>query len=962
MNQSFNKSIRFIISVLLIPSILFASVIFVWHFVSVANAAFNQQINYQGKLANSSSSTVPNGKYSIRFKLYTVPTGGSAIWTETWCNTSNCAGSGTGPDARITLTSGLFSAMLGSTTPLTGIDFNQTLYLGVEIGGLNAAASWDGEMSPRKILGAVPAAFIAGTSSIALSANTLSGIASSSFLRSDIQNATSSSSTFLNVLQSGAGKIAEFFSSAANSALAILSGGNVGVGSSTPSAKLAVHDASGLPGTNPLFMIASSSPTGTGTTTLFTILGNGNISSAGSLTAAGAIYSTNTNATSTFSGGFTAGNNAGFTVNRLAAANSLLVAGNSNIGIGSTTPYATLSVVGSMALTGALYDASTSAGALGNILQSDGNSTHWVSTTSLGFASSAQIGAGTQGQVPYYAAAGSTLTATSSLFIAQSGNVGIGTVAPGSKFVVNGDVGIGGDSYYSHKLAVYGNTVTTDLLLNATTGGDETRLYNAGGSAATSTAFGIKNSSGINLLNVLYGGNVGIGTTTPAARLSVVGADLLISNLAMSVGGSNGPGMVVTNGGTVGIGTTGPGAKLDVTGSSGIIGRFAQTGTWTGSEYALSVSGYSNIGGFRINGADGVRALYLSAGQLGFAVGDTSPITFTQSDSTERMRISSTGNVGIGTTTPSNKLEVAGNAYFAGTITATSTATSSFAGPIKASCFSTDGITCISGTALSGGVANSLTYWTGAGTLGATSSPVVGYIVANLTTATSTFLGGFTAGNSAGFTVNRLSPVNSLFVAGNGNVGVGTAIPVSKLDVNGDLTIGNILSFGHLTGTPTITTSSTDARLEFITDRLTTTGVAFNFRDAANNSSLAILDGGNVGIGTVAPATILDIGGGTDYTNSNATYQYFSSTAKKVQIYDASQSVLNLVSGINTDGGVLGAVTFSRSLGQSDAHRQLAGIRGVQEGTGTTAGGDDETSMHAMDLKMLAMLFSAKCT
>ena len=34
--------------------------------------------------------------------------------------------------------------MLGSSTALTGVDFNQTLYLGVNIAG-------DGEMTPRKI-------------------------------------------------------------------------------------------------------------------------------------------------------------------------------------------------------------------------------------------------------------------------------------------------------------------------------------------------------------------------------------------------------------------------------------------------------------------------------------------------------------------------------------------------------------------------------------------------------------------------------------------------------------------------------------------------------------------------------------------------------------------------------------------------------------------------------------------
>ena len=52
-------------------------------------------------------------------------------------------------------------------------------------------------------------------------------------------------------------------------------GGNVGIGTTSPSAKLSIHDSSGLAGTNPLFMIASSTSAGTATTTLFTVAGNG---------------------------------------------------------------------------------------------------------------------------------------------------------------------------------------------------------------------------------------------------------------------------------------------------------------------------------------------------------------------------------------------------------------------------------------------------------------------------------------------------------------------------------------------------------------------------------------------------------------------------------------------------------------------------------------------------------------
>ena len=128
-------------------------------------AAINKEINYQGKLTGASNVAVADGIYEIVFTLNDQLTGGSVLWTET---------------DNVQVTNGLFSVMLGSTTPLTGIDFNQTLYLGVNIES-------DGEMSPRKIIGTVPAAFVA---------DTVDNLSSEQFLRSDAQNATSSSSTF----------------------------------------------------------------------------------------------------------------------------------------------------------------------------------------------------------------------------------------------------------------------------------------------------------------------------------------------------------------------------------------------------------------------------------------------------------------------------------------------------------------------------------------------------------------------------------------------------------------------------------------------------------------------------------------------------------------------------------------------------------------------------------------------
>lgn len=100
-------------------------------------------INYQGKVYQPSGAAVPDGPYKMRFAIYDVPTGGDALWTETY-------------DA-LQVKGSAFHVLLGSVNPIGASIFNSAdRYLGVQLAN-------DAELSPRQKIASVPYAMVAET-------------------------------------------------------------------------------------------------------------------------------------------------------------------------------------------------------------------------------------------------------------------------------------------------------------------------------------------------------------------------------------------------------------------------------------------------------------------------------------------------------------------------------------------------------------------------------------------------------------------------------------------------------------------------------------------------------------------------------------------------------------------------------------------------------------------------------
>lgn len=357
------------------------------------------------------------------------------------------------------------------------------------------------------------------------------------------------------------------------------------------------------------------------------------------------------------------------------------------------------------------------------------------------------------------------------------------------------------------------NQITTGSITASVDIGTNTFRVQSG----SSTYFYISSSS-----------NIGIGTTTPTLGLLQLNSSATITNPSLYINAAN-------------VGTT-----------ASIIVRSSNGGAGGNQKTYNSVGGSDSLNFIQLLDADTTSTTNQPIGRIIFSSNDTdsggtnttkafieavsedtTPDTFLAFGTaqasisvTERMRITSVGNIGIGTTTPANTLEVSGG------ITATSI-TSSI---ISASTGVTGSLNVLNGH---------IKIDNGYKVLGDSNHLATYNYDSNFPSSTSASFGLINIGNVGSYITARednlfgSSTILQFFTQGSeraritagGRLGINTITPGARLVVKGDSALSS--------------------------------GVTFQALNSSDTTLLYVRDDGNVGIGTTNPQTKLHISSST---------------------------------------------------------------------------------------------------
>ncbi len=641
-----------------------------------------------------------------------------------------------------------------------------------------------------------------------------------------------------------------------DSGIVVNSTGNVGIGSATPQRKLDVEGTVYV-GSGGNVGIGTVSPAaglqvGSGTSSLGATLNGTAALVKGNLEVDGKIYGDGSGLTGI----------SGVTGWTVSGSDVYKTSSSGNVGIGSSSPQQKLDVEGAVYFgTGNVGINSASPAAR---LDVEGT-IYGHSNVGIGTASSRAL-----------------LDVNGSVYM--RGNVGIGTTSPQAKLDVfyptTGDVifsqttGDGG-SDMNLRIGYNGYGWYWKYLGSGSGDNNELQLWSEGAGSTDQQAYGIK-QSGITTFykNVSFNGNVGINSSSPLQRLDVEGT------------------IYIGTGGNLGIGTASPGYRLSI-----VDGNI----DFSASAYANSF--INRVYGMRFNWANDQsygRGYYhgiFSTDSTGTAsddlrMGSYGDLTFVlddnNNDATSYFRIghhaaanasigtplfvvaSPTGNVGIGSAVPRQKLDVEGTVYVGSS------------GNI--------GI----GTALP--VAG-LQVGTGASALGATLSGTGALIRGNLEVDGRIYGDGSGLTNMANLTGWTVSGSNVYKTSSSGNVGIGTSSPQAKLDVEGTVYFGS--------GNVGVGTYLPQATMEV----MRTGSVApFMVSSTVNGDYLMVTSSGNVGIGSTTPNVKLQVNGSAIIKGSS------TSGIEGEMVYDSGGHYYKYYNGSTWEQFVGGSVTYTGTL------------------------------------------------